>query len=64
MDRPVFDIFKKTSKNDAVWVESVVSLHEAKKRLIALAASAPGSYLIFDTTEDRFVELPENPTAH
>lgn len=61
---PVYDIFKKTSPKDAVWVESVVGLYEARKRLLALARTAPGSYLIFDTSEDRFVELPENLTAH
>jgi hypothetical protein len=51
-----YDIFRKLSGEDAVWVETVENLQQAKKRLIALATSTPGAYLIFDPREHKFIE--------
>jgi hypothetical protein len=51
-----FDIFRKTPETPLTWVERVEDIHEAKKRLIGLASSNPGDYLIWDFSERKFVE--------
>ena len=51
-----YDIFWKLSGEDAVWVETVDDLQQAKKRLITLATTTPGAYLIFDPREHKFIE--------
>ena len=56
MDEPVFDIFRRTSEKDAVWVETVQGIWLLKKRLIDLNARLPGTYLVFDATADKFVD--------
>jgi hypothetical protein len=56
MDDLVFDIFRKTSDKDAVWVEEVQGLWQLKKRLISLNTTVPGTYLVFDATADKFIE--------
>ena len=56
MNDPVFDIFRKTSDKDAEWVEEVQGLWQLKKRLITLNSTVPGTYLVFDSTADKFVE--------
>jgi hypothetical protein len=56
MDDPVFDIFRRTSDKDAVWVEEVQGLRQVKKRLITLESAVPGTYLVFDATADKFIE--------
>jgi hypothetical protein len=56
MDDPVFDIFRRTSDKDAVWVEEVQGLRQVKKRLMSLKSTVPGTYLVFDATSDKFIE--------
>ena len=56
MDDPVFDIFKRTSDKDAVWIEEVRGRWQLKKRLISLNSTVPGTYLVFDATADEFIE--------
>ena len=56
VDDPVFDIFRRTSDKDAVWVEEVQGLWQVKKRLLNLKSTVPGSYLVFDATADKFIE--------
>ena len=56
MDDSAFDIFRKTSDKNAVWVETVQGLWQAKKRLISLNSIAPGTYLVFDAAAEKFIE--------
>jgi hypothetical protein len=56
MHDPVFDIFRKTSDKDAVFVETVQGMWQAKKRLISLKSSVPGTYLVFDAAAEKFIE--------
>jgi hypothetical protein len=51
-----FDIFRKTSDKDATWVESVTGLDHAKKRLVKLASTSPGAYLLYDPRVEGFIE--------
>jgi hypothetical protein len=57
-----YDIFKKTPENEFVWVEAVEDIVAAKKRLISLASSTPSKYLLWDSTEQRFIG-PHEGTA-
>jgi hypothetical protein len=56
MNDLAFDIFRKTSDKDAVWVETVQGLSQAKKRLISLNSTVPGTYLVFDAAGEKFIE--------
>ena len=56
MDDLVFDIFRRTSEKDAVWVETVQGIWQLKKRLINLNSTVTGTYLVFDATADRFID--------
>jgi len=51
-----YDIFRKTSDKDATWVESVTGLEHAKKRMMKLASTTPGAYLLYDPHVDGFIE--------
>jgi hypothetical protein len=51
-----YDIFRKTSDKEATWVESVTGLEPAKKRLIKLASTTPGAYLLYDPRIAEFIE--------
>jgi hypothetical protein len=51
-----YDIFRKTSNNDATWVESVTGLEQAKKRMMRLASTTPGAYLLYDPRIAEFIE--------
>ena len=51
-----YDIFRKTSEKDATWVESVAGLGHAKRRLIKLASTTPGAYLLYDPRIAQFIE--------
>lgn len=51
-----YDIFRKTSQKDATWVETVTGLEHAKKRLIKLASTTPGAYLLYDPRIAQFIE--------
>ncbi|HMI52851.1 MAG TPA: hypothetical protein VK525_15170 [Candidatus Saccharimonadales bacterium] len=53
---PAFDIFR-TIEGEAHWVESAMSLDEARARIEVLQRDAPGAYFIFDQkTRLRFPE--------
>jgi hypothetical protein len=56
MNDLAFDIFRKTSDKDAVWVETVQGLSQAKKRLISLNSTVPGTYLVFDAAAEKLIE--------
>jgi hypothetical protein len=42
-----FDLFSGTPDEDAVWLEAVVGLDQAKDRLRRIAAESPGPYFMF-----------------
>jgi len=48
MREPTFDIFFGTSDRDAVWLECIVGLSEARQRLEHIAAVRPGAYFLYD----------------
>ena len=52
-----YDIFKKVSAKNAVWVETVQGFEQAKKRLLHHTSSSNDEYLVFDATEERFVDV-------
>jgi hypothetical protein len=54
-----YDIYMKTSETPLTWIESAEDLQEAKKRLITLASSKRGDYFIWDLSEHKFIEQPE-----
>jgi hypothetical protein len=52
-----YDIFRKTSNKDAVWLEAVQGLRQAKKRLLHYNSTSTGEYLVFDATEAKFIDV-------
>jgi len=52
-----YDIFKKTSIKDAVWLEAVQGLDQAKKRLLHHRSNSTGEYLVFDAAEAKFIDV-------
>jgi hypothetical protein len=48
MKEPTFDIFSGTSDRDAVWLECVDGLSQARQRLERIAAAIPGAYFLYD----------------
>jgi hypothetical protein len=52
-----YDIFKKTSTKDAVWLEAVQGLQQAKKRLLHHTSTSPDEFLVFDATESKFIDV-------
>lgn len=58
MQQPVrrtFDIFSGVDQ-DALWIEAVEGLEEARKRMREIAAGSPGDYFIFDTGAGQIVD--------
>ena len=51
-----YDLFKEDEIGTPIWVETVIGLHDLKKRLMKLTALKPGRYRIYDPTEAQFVE--------
>jgi hypothetical protein len=43
-----YQIFKRLPDNRFVWVENIEELQEARGRLVHLAASSEGHYVLFD----------------
>jgi hypothetical protein len=43
----VFDIFSGSSDRDAVWIEAVAGLDQAKQRMQQIAAKTQGAYFVF-----------------
>jgi hypothetical protein len=52
-----YDIFNETPQNDFVWVEAADDIVAAKKTLINLTSSARTEYRLWDSTEQKFVNL-------
>ena len=46
MQEPTFDIFRGPNDKDAVWVEAVNSLSDARKRMEEIAVANPGQYFV------------------
>jgi hypothetical protein len=47
MKEPSFDIFSGRSDKDAVWIEAVQGLSNARARMHEIAAQTPGQYSVF-----------------
>ena len=47
MDEPTFDIFQGAFDKDAVWLEKVSSLSNARKRMAEIAQATPERYFVF-----------------
>ena len=45
--RTMFDIFSGSVDKDAIWIEAVEGLGNAKDRMDELAAKSPGKYFVF-----------------
>jgi CheY-like chemotaxis protein len=50
-----FDIFKRDSAGGLIWVEAAKDVPSAQSRLLELAASSPGAYLIFSHKTETFL---------
>jgi len=55
-----YDLYKRDSKGDLIWIETVIGLDGLKKRLMKLSAIKPGKYEVYDATEAKFVEPFKN----
>jgi hypothetical protein len=51
-----YDIFKKSTDNVFVWIETVENITAGKKRLTSLASSRPGDYRLWDISRHEFVD--------
>jgi hypothetical protein len=51
-----YDLFKQDENGEPVWIETVVSLNNLKKRLMKLSSLKPGTYMVYDPTEREFIE--------
>lgn len=47
MKEPSFDVFSGTPDRDAVWLETVQGLSNARARMHEIAAQIPGQYFVF-----------------
>lgn len=47
MSEPIFDIFQGSSDKDAIWLEAVPGLANARQRMEEIAKGAPGQYFVF-----------------
>jgi hypothetical protein len=55
-----YDIFRRlTDAGPPLWVETVISLEQAKQRLAVLSSLAPGAYMIYDLRLGMFIEPAE-----
>ena len=52
-----YDIFRRSSAKDGVWVETVQGFEQAKKRLLHYTSSSNDEYLVFDATEGQFIDV-------
>lgn len=51
-----FDLLRQNEKGEPVWVETVIGLHNLKKRLMKLSSLKPGKYMVYDPSEGRYIE--------
>jgi len=69
MKEPSFDIFSGRSDKDAVWIEAVQGLSNARARMHEIAAQTPGQYFIFSVgshailAQTETFKKPEAPKA-
>jgi hypothetical protein len=47
VSEPRFDIFSGSPDNDAMWIEAVSGLSQARERMEQLARQIPGRYFLF-----------------
>lgn len=47
MNDPMYDLFKGTSREDALWIETVKGLQPAIERMKSLALTASSDYFVF-----------------
>ncbi|MGD0965815.1 MAG: hypothetical protein ABSA57_18160 [Candidatus Acidiferrales bacterium] len=52
-----YDIFKKSSTKDAIWLETVQGFEHAKKRLLHYTSVSTDEYLVFDAAEGQFIDV-------
>ena len=50
-----FDVFSGNSDRDAMWIESVVGIDQARARMQEIAESEPGRYFIFYARSGRVI---------
>jgi len=51
-----YDLFIENRAGEKAWVETVIGLHNLKKRLRNLSSISPGTYVIYDPTQATFIE--------
>ena len=51
MGEPVFDIFAGASDEEAIWIEAVEGLSNARERMGQIAAEKPGRYFVFSCAD-------------
>jgi hypothetical protein len=51
-----YDLFRQNENGQPGFVESVVGRNNLKKRLMKLSSLKPGTYMIYDSTEAKFIE--------
>jgi hypothetical protein len=52
-----YDIFKKLSTKNAVWVETVQGFEQAKKRLLHYTSISTDEYFVFDAAQGQFIDV-------
>jgi hypothetical protein len=63
MDEPTFDIFSGADDKDAVWIESVLGLRRARKRMEEIAATTPGQYFVFGSASHSILARVDTRTS-
>ncbi len=53
--REKFDLFLRLPDGQPVWIKAVESLEVARNQLAQMAASLPGEYFIFNTTNGQLI---------
>jgi hypothetical protein len=54
-----FDIFKKLSDGQPMWVRAVDGFTEAKQQLLQLSQEAPGEYFLYNSPTGQIIPLAE-----
>jgi hypothetical protein len=52
-----YDIFQKDHSGNPIWVETVIGLDQAKKRLLSLSSLSSGEYLVYNPTTGQFMNI-------
>jgi hypothetical protein len=52
----MYDIYQKLPDGGRLWIESALTLENAKERLISLCASDPAVYLIYHFSSGKMIE--------